>query len=65
MPNPMRSRRRPGSTFTKRVTRGPNKGDLTRFKVARGGKPFPVAVLQDRGRNSTLRDNSGVRFPKR
>ncbi len=37
-----RKRFKAGSTFTKRVTRGKNKGKRTTFKVARGGKPYPI-----------------------
>lgn len=44
-----------GSTFTKKITRGPNKGDTTTFKVAKGGKPFPTRVKKDVGSKSTLR----------
>jgi len=59
-----RKKFKPGSTFTKKVTRGPNKGDTTRFKVAPGGKPYPIAVLKDVGKPSTLRNNPGVKFGK-
>jgi hypothetical protein len=55
----------PGATFTKTIERGPNKGDTVQFKVAPGGKPFPQRVLADRGKPSTLRDNSGVKFSKK
>lgn len=58
------ARRRPGSTFTKTIEKGPNKGDRVSFKVAKGGKPFPTKVHRDVGRPSTLRDNSGVEFAK-
>lgn len=58
----------PGTTFTKRIVKGPNKGDTVRFKIAKGGKPFPTAVVKDRGNPSTLRDNNipieGRRFGK-
>lgn len=60
-----RKLKKPGSTFTKVITRGPNKGDKVSFKVAKGGKPFPTRVLVDKGKNSTLRDNSGVKFGKK
>ena len=53
---------KPGTTFTKRITRGPNKGDTVRFRVGPSGKPYPIRVLADVGKPSTLRDNSGVRF---
>ena len=49
-----RKKLKPGSTFTKKITRGPNKGDTVRFKVAKGGKPFPIRVLKDVGKRSTL-----------
>lgn len=55
---------KPGSTFTKIITRGPNKGDKVSFKVAPGGKPFPTRVLSDTGKSSTLRNNPGVKFGK-
>ena len=45
----------PGKTFTKTITRGPNKGDKVSFKVAKGGKPFPTRVIKDVGKKSTLR----------
>lgn len=54
-----------GSTFTKTITRGPNKGDKVTFRVAPGGKPYPIRVLKDKGKNSTLRDNPGVKFGKK
>lgn len=53
-----------GSTFTKTIERGPNKGDRVQFKVAPSGKPYPIRVLSDRGNDSTLRDNS-VPFGKK
>ena len=56
---------KPGSTFTKTVTRGPNKGDRVRFKVGPSGKPYPTRVVKDTGSASTLKDNSGVKFGKR
>ena len=36
-----------GTKFTKKVTRGVNKGDTVKFKVAKGGKPFPQKVVKD------------------
>ncbi len=51
-----------GRTFTKTISRGPNKGDRVRFRVAPSGKPYPIRVLNDKGSNSTLRDNPGVKF---
>lgn len=56
--------KKPGTRFTKRIEQGPNKGDTTRFKVGPSGKPYPTAVVRDRGTPSTLRDNPGVKFPK-
>ncbi len=47
--------RKVGSTFTKRISQGPNKGDTVRFKVAPSGKPYPVRVLKDRGSRSTVK----------
>ena len=58
-------RNKPGSTFTKTIERGPNKGDRVQFRVAKGGKPFAIRVLHDKGNNSTLRDNDDVAFGKR
>lgn len=49
-----RKLQKPGKTFTKKVTRGPNKGDTVSFKIARGGKPFPTRVVKDVGKPSTL-----------
>lgn len=59
----MTSRLTPGRTFTKTITRGPNKGDRVVFKVAPGGHPYPIRVLRDVGAPSTLRGNPGVKFP--
>ncbi|KKM78993.1 hypothetical protein LCGC14_1354320 [marine sediment metagenome] len=56
---------KPGKIFTKTIRQGPNKGDRVKFKVAPGGHPFPVRVLHDKGKNSTLRNNKGVKFGKR
>lgn len=53
-----------GSTFTKTIEQGPNKGDRVAFKVAPSGKQYPTRVLNDKGSNSTLRDN-GVPFGKK
>ena len=53
-----------GSTFIKTITRGPNKGDRVRFRVAPSKKPYPIRVLHDKGGNSTLKDNAGVKFGK-
>ncbi len=53
---------KPGTSFTKTITRGPNKGDRVTFKVGPSGKPYPKRVLRDQGRRSTLRNNSGVKF---
>ena len=60
-----RKKMKAGSTFTKKITRGKNKGDIVKFKVAKGGKPFPTRVLKDTGKRSTLRNNSGVKFGKK
>lgn len=49
-------------TFTKTIRKGKNKGDVVKFKIAPGGKPYPVRVFKDRGRRSTLRGNRGVKF---
>jgi len=57
--------KKPGSTFTKVIERGPNKGDTVQFKVGPSGKPFPQKVVKDKGNNSTLKDNSGVTFSKK
>ncbi len=53
-----------GRTFTKKITRGPNKGDTVRFRVAPSRKPYPIRVLKDVGSRSTLRNNPGVKFGK-
>lgn len=60
---PKANPKKPGTTFTKNITRGPNKGDNVTFKVAPGGKPFPTQVNKDVGKPSTLRDNPGVKTP--
>lgn len=57
--------RKPGSTFTKVLERGPNKGDTVQFKVGPSGKPYPQRVVSDKGNDSTLKDNSGVAFGKK
>ena len=54
-----------GAIFTKKITRGPNKGDTVQFKVAKGGKPFTIRVKKDVGKRSTLRNNPGVKFGKK
>ncbi len=48
-----RKKLRAGSGFTKKVTRGPNKGDTVRFKVAKGGKPYPTKIVKDVGKRNT------------
>ncbi len=58
---PNGKRRRVGSEFTRVVKQGPNKGDTVRYRVAPGGKQYAVAVIRDRGNNSTLK-GSGIRF---
>ena len=57
--------RKPGTTFTKTISRGPNKGDRVKFKVGPSGKPYPQRVLKDKGNNSTLKNNPGVKFGKK
>lgn len=52
-------------TFTKIITKGKNKGDKVVFKVGPSGKPYPTRVLNDKGNNSTLKNNSGVKFGKK
>lgn len=59
--NPMK----PGVVFTKIIRQGPNKGDRVQFKVGPSGKPYPRRVLLDKGNNSTLKNNPGVKFGKR
>ncbi len=58
-------KRKKGVTFTKKISKGPNKGDTVQFKTAAGGKPFPIRVIKDVGSRSTLRNNSGVAFGKK
>jgi len=48
-------KKKPGSTFTKKLTQGPNKGDTVTFRVARGGKPYPVRVVKDIGSKNKSR----------
>ncbi len=55
---------KPGSRFTKKITRGKNKGDTVSFKVGPSGKPYPSRVIKDVGNNSTLKNNPGVKFGK-
>jgi hypothetical protein len=42
---------KPGSTTTRVVGAhaGVNEGDTVQFKVAKGGKEFPVRIVNDRG----------------
>jgi hypothetical protein len=47
--------RKKGSLFTKKITQRDNKGDTVQFKVAPGGKPYPVRVVKDVGKDSTLK----------
>lgn len=54
-----------GKTRTKTITRGPNKGDKVVFKGSPSGKPFPTRVVSDKGGNSTLKNNAGVKFGKK
>ena len=49
---------KPGKTVTKKVTRGPNKGDTVKFKAnsasaAVPGKLVPRTVVKDRGKKNT------------
>jgi len=52
--------RKTGSTFTKTIQQGPNKGDKVSFKVSPSGKPFPTRVIRDKGNNSTLKGSVPV-----
>lgn len=54
-----------GKTATRKITRGPNKGDTVTFKGSPSGKPFPTRVVKDTGRKSTLRNNPGVKIGKK
>lgn len=54
-----------GKTKTKKITRGPNKGDTVKFKGSPSGKPYPVRVVKDVGKPSTLRNNPSVKFGKK
>ncbi len=56
---------KPGSTVTRKVRRGTNKGDTVTFGFGPSGKPFPKRVVRDVGPRSTLRDNPGVKFGRR
>lgn len=62
---PSGNKRKAGSTFTVTISRGPNKGDRVQKRVAPGGKEYPIRVLHDKGNNSTLKNNPGVRFGKK
>ena len=53
--SPGQKLRKPGATFTKKLTRGPNKGDTVSFKVAKGGKQFPTKVRKDVGSKNKSR----------
>ena len=49
---------RPGTTSTRKVTRGPNKGDTVQFKANRSGtqnpgKQVPRRVVKDVGKKNT------------
>ena len=53
-----------------RIKKGPNKGDVIIAKAKNKaelnkGHWWPVRVVLDRGGNSTLRDNPGVKFSKK
>lgn len=41
--------------FTKKITQRGNKGDTVEFKIAPGGKPYPVRVVKDVGNDSSLK----------
>lgn len=62
---PKKSNLGPGKTATRTIKRGPNVGDKVQFKGSPSGKPYPTRVIHDKGNNSTLRDNPGVRFGKK
>lgn len=62
---PRKSNLAKGKTRTKTISRGPNKGDKVVFKGSPSGKPFPTRVLHDKGGDSTLKDNPGVKFGKK
>ena len=52
------ARAKPGSTVTKKVSRGPNKGDTVRFKANSAsaripGKLVPRRVVKDVGKKNT------------
>lgn len=57
--------RKTGAVFTKTIERGPNKGDRVRFQVSPSGKPFPIRVLRDKGKDSTLRGEKPGLFKKK
>ena len=42
-----------GATRTKKLTRGPNKGDTVTFKGSPSGKPFPSKIVRDVGKKNT------------
>ena len=79
MPPKRKSRKRkvgtakPGSTVTRRVTKGPGKGDLVRFKANSStarepGKLKPRRVLKDvkpKRTQKTLARGKKGKFPKR
>ncbi len=51
---------KPGSTTTRKVTRGPNKGDTVKFVAnkagtAHPGKQVPRRVVKDVGKKNTAR----------
>jgi len=53
-----KGRAKPGSTVTRKVTRGPGKGDTVQFKANRPGtkhpgKLVPRRVIKDVGRKKT------------
>ena len=56
---------KPGTTVTRKIKQGPNKGDTVTFGFGPSRKPYPKRVVKDVGKPSTLRDNPGVKFGKK
>ena len=61
------AKKKPGSTSTRVVGKhaGRNAGDTVKFKVAKGGKEFPVKIVKDRGTKNTSRIGKLSRAKKR
>lgn len=59
--------KKPGSTSTRVVGAhaGRNKGDTVKFKVARGGKEFPVKIVKDRGAKNQSRIGKATRHKQK